>query len=120
MKILLVSGGSRGNGATERIMKEAENVLKRLGADLKIFRLNSAPVSPCNGCGACRAEGKCIIEDCALELIEAARGCDGFMFFTPVHYGGSSGGLKAAIGRLFYCSKSHLAYKPAAAVSVCC
>ncbi|MBO7305085.1 MAG: flavodoxin family protein [Clostridia bacterium] len=118
MKILLISGGSRVGGATERAVEEAAEVLKRGGAEYSVFHLNSAKVAPCNGCGACRRGGNCTVDDASAELISAAVGCDGFIFFTPVHYGGASGGLKSAMGRLFYSSKSHLEYKPAAAVAV--
>ena len=118
MKILLVSGGKNENGATARVMKEAENVILNGGGEAISFHLSSAPISPCNGCGACRSLGECVINDRAKDLISAARECDGYIFFTPVHYGGASGGLKAAMGRLFYSSKEFLKFKPGAAVAV--
>lgn len=118
MKILLISAGTKTDGATERCVAEAEKVFKNAGITSEKFNLFSYEIFPCNGCGGCKVTGRCIHRDKALELCDMCAAFDGYMFFSPVHYGGAAGNMKAAMGRLFYSQKKNLEYKPAAAVTV--
>ena len=118
MKILLISAGTKKDGATERAVTEAEKALKNAGALCQKFNLFSHAIASCNGCGKCIESGRCIRDDEVLKLCDIAGDFDGFIFFSPVHYGGASGNLKSAMGRLFYSRKKVLEYKPAAAVAV--
>ena len=117
MKILLISAGTKKEGATERALYEAERVLKKEKVDYDIFRLFTNAVATCQGCGACAKIGRCIHNDDASRLIEFAKGYDGYIFFTPVHYGGASGTMKSALARLFFSNKKELEYKPASAIA---
>jgi multimeric flavodoxin WrbA len=117
MKILLISAGTKKEGATERALYETECALKKKNVSYDIFRLFTNSVATCQGCGACAKSGICIHNDEASRLIEITKGYDGYIFFTPVHYGGASGTLKSALARLFFSSKKELEYKPAAAIA---
>lgn len=118
MKILLISGSVKPDGATERAVMEAVGVLERHGLKYDVFNLYSEAIATCNGCGVCRKTGSCIHNDAATRLANICADFDGYIFFTPVHYGGSTGAIKAAMSRLFYSKKKHLEYKPAAAIAV--
>ncbi len=118
MKILLISAGTRKGGATERAAWEAENTLKKYQISYEKFNLYTSAITTCSGCGACKATGRCIYNDEALKLADICTGFDGYIIFTPVHYGGATGAVKAALSRLFYSEKSELEYKPAAAIAV--
>ncbi len=117
MKILLISAGTKKEGATERALYEAECTLKKENIDYNIFRLFTNSVATCKGCGACAKSNRCIHNDEALVLIEITKGYDGYIFFTPVHYGGASGTLKSTLARLFFSNKKELEYKPAAVIA---
>ena len=118
MKILLVTAGTKDSGATERCVLEAEKEIKKLGCECEIFRLRPEPVTTCAGCGGCGKLGHCIHDDAATALGERVGAADGYIFFTPVHFGGAAGIMKAALGRVFVSKKSELEYKPASAVAV--
>ncbi len=118
MKILLISGSTKPDGATERAVIEAVSVFKENGISYEIFNLYSYPIATCNGCGACRKGDGCIHKDWATHLLDICVDFDGYIFFTPVHYGGATGTIKATMSRLFYSKKKCLEYKPAAAVAV--
>ena len=118
MKILLISAGTKENGATERAVREASDVLVKNGVNYDIFRLYTSAIQTCNGCGVCIVKNRCIHEDNATRLADIAADFDGYIFFTPVHYAGASGAMKSALARLFYSKKKSLEYKPAAAVAV--
>lgn len=118
MKILLISAGTKKCGATERAAKEAICALEKHQISYETFNLYTSAIATCLGCGACKANGKCIHNDEAQNLADICAGFDGYIFFTPVHYGGATGTMKAALSRLFISKKSELEYKPAAAVAV--
>ena len=118
MKILLISAGTKANGSTERAMEEAEKAIIRAGAEAKKFSLYATSMATCSGCGGCSKSGRCVHDDEATKLAELAPEFDGYIFFSPVHYGGATGALISAMSRLFYSKRSELAYKPAAAIAV--
>ena len=118
MKILLISGSTKTGGATQRAVDEAASALKKNGVSYEIFNLYSELIATCTGCGACRMGDGCIYDDAATDLGKICADFDGYIFFTPVHYGGATGAIKAAMSRLFYSKKKCLEYKPAAAVAV--
>ena len=118
MKILLLSAGTKDTGATARCMLEAKKEIERLGEDCDFFNLKASAIPSCSGCNACKSSGRCIHNDAVTELSDKISYFDGYMFFTPVHYGGCAGVMKSALSRLFYSKKSGLEYKPASAVAV--
>ena len=118
MKILLVSGATKKDGATARAVFEAERVLKDNNISYDVFNLSTSAITTCSGCGWCRSGNRCIHEDAATMLADICGEYDGYIFFTPVHYGGATGAMKAALSRVFYSKKASVAGKPAAAVAV--
>lgn len=118
MKILLISAGTKDNGATKRCMLEAKMEIERLGQSCECFNLRSEAIASCSGCNACKSCGRCKHKDSVTELSDKISDFDGYIFFTPVHYGGCAGVMKSALSRLFYSKKSGLLFKPASAVAV--
>lgn len=118
MKILLIAGGTKIHGSTDRAVTEAEHSLKKLSVSYEKFELRSKTIASCSGCGCCKNSGRCIYSDAAQRLADLVSGFDGYIFFSPVHYGGATGAIKSTMGRLFYSKKNELEYKPAAAIAV--
>lgn len=118
MKILLITAGITANGSTKRAVREAADVLARYGADSEIFELGYEISASCSGCGGCAQSGECIHNDNAKRLADLISDFDGYIFFSPVHYGGATGALISALSRLFYSKRIELLYKPAAAIAV--
>ena len=118
MKILIVSASTKPNGTTNRAVQEAEKRLMKLGCEITVFNLFSERIYSCSGCNLCKNDNHCKLADYASEILEAAPEFDGYIFFTPVHYGCASGNLISFLERLFYSKKEFLKYKPAAAVAI--
>lgn len=118
IKVLLVSSSTKQNSSTRRAVDEAEKEFRKLGIDADIFELGNSAIFSCNGCGYCKKSGKCIYNDKASELTELLENYEGFIFFTPVHYGGASGNMISLLGRIFYSQKKALDYKPASVITV--
>lgn len=65
-------------------------------------------------------EQVCVFDDAVNEFLDIAGDYDGFVFGTPVHWGGASGGMTSFLDRAFYADLNgggqRFYLKPAAAV----
>ena len=118
MKVLLVNGSPREHGCTYTALCEAAEALNGHGIDTEILWAGRS-VEGCTACGACGKTGKCVIDDQVNRVIEKLDTYDGFIFGTPVYYGGPSGQILSFMNRLFYAAAPKLAGKPVSAVVSC-
>lgn len=116
MKVLLVNGSPRAAGCTFTALSEVAETLQEEGIGTEIFQLGTKPVQDCIACMKCRELQKCVFDDVANELIEKAKGADGFVFGTPVYYAHPSGRVQSVLDRAFYAGGYAFACKPGAAV----
>jgi len=119
MKVLLINGSPHSSGCTFRALCEIEKELKKENIATEIFQLGAGAISGCRGCGYCRENKKCVIDDCVNSFAKTAAQADGFIFGSPVHYAAAAGGITAFMDRLFYSASSALEYKTAAAIVSC-
>ena len=118
MKVLLVNGSPREHGCTYTALREAADALERSGIETEIFWVGKN-VPGCTACGGCRGTDKCVIDDCVNRAIKKLNTCDGFVFGTPVYYGGPSGQILSFMNRLFYAASGKMAGKPVSSVVSC-
>ena len=117
MKVLLVNGSPRAAGCTFTALSEVAKTLQEEGIETEIFSLGAKPVQDCIACMQCRhGGGKCVFDDVANELIEKAKGADGFVFGSPVYYAHPTGRLQSVLDRAFYAGGYAFAGKPGASV----
>lgn len=116
MKVLLVNGSPRAAGCTFTALSEVAKTLEEAGVQTEIFQLGNKPVQDCIACMKCRELGRCVFDDIANELIEKAKGADGFVFGSPVYYAHPSGRVQSVLDRAFYAGGAAFACKPGAAV----
>ncbi len=119
MKVLLLNGSPHREGCTYTALKEVADALEAGGVASEILHVGAGAVSGCMGCGACRALGRCVIDDKVNEVIDRADSCDGLIVGSPVHYAAASGFITPFMDRLFYAGGKKFAYKPGAAVVSC-
>lgn len=119
MKVLLVNGSPHEKGCTYTALREAADELERNGVEAEIIHLGAKPVPGCIACGSCRSAGKCFQEDMVNYVLENADSYDGYVFGSPVYYGGPSGQLTSFMDRLFFSGSQKFAGKPGAAVVSC-
>jgi multimeric flavodoxin WrbA len=120
MKVLLINGSPRKAGNTFRALTEVANTLESLGVDSEIVHIGPVAVQGCIACFRCKGLGRCVFNDRPyIEVREKLESADGLVVGSPVYYAGPNGSLCALLDRLFFSSKPHLQYKPAAAVAVC-
>ena len=118
MKVMLVNGSPHKQGNTYRSLVEIANTLKEEGVDSEIFWIGGKPIAGCQGCGACRKLGRCVINDVVNEFLAVSGDFDGFIFGSPVHWAGASGAMTSCMDRIFYADRGQFYMKPAAAICV--
>lgn len=116
MKVLLVNGSSRPDGCTAVALKAVAEALEEQHITAEHFFIGNQPLSDCIACGKCGQLGRCVFDDCVNRLVEIAKGCNGFVFGSPVYYAHPSARLMAVMDRAFYSGGRHFQFKPAAAV----
>lgn len=63
MRIIGISGSPRVGGNTDLILQTALTAAKEEGADVKLIRITSYRLQPCNACGTCFSAKRCVIDD---------------------------------------------------------
>ena len=119
-KILFINGSPHEKGCTYTALNEVAQELLRLGVESEFLWLGTGPVQDCIGCGSCRAAGKCVFGDDAVNsTISRMKEFDGIVVGSPVYYAGASGRLCSFLDRLFYSGKAQFEGKIGAAVVNC-
>lgn len=121
MKVLLVNGSPHKEGCTYTALTEVQKTLNEEGIETEIFWIGNKPLGGCIACFSCKKLGRCVFEDTVNEFVEKAKGADGFIFGSPVHYAGMTGNLTGFMDRAFYSAfqagKGNVfLYKPASTV----
>lgn len=119
MKVLLINGSPRQHGCTYTALQEVASAFEARGVETEIVWVGNQEVAGCIACGSCRKTGKCVFDDLVNELGPKLSSYDGFIFGTPVYYGGPSGQILALMNRLFYSNSAKMAAKPVSAVVSC-
>lgn len=118
MRVLLINGSPRSNGCTFTALTEVANELEKEGIATEIFHVGTKPIRGCMACQKCN-DGKCIYNDDTVNIaLEKAKGADGFIFGSPVHYAAASGHITSFLDRFFYAGEG-FENKPGAAVVSC-
>lgn len=120
MKVLLVNGSPHRQGCTYTALCEVSKALNENGVDTDIFWIGNKALSGCIACKKCRQNNRCVFEDTVNEFLAIAGDYDGFVFGTPVHWGGAGGAITSFMDRAFYAdlngSGNRFRLKPAAVV----
>lgn len=101
MKIALINGSPRKNGATGLILKKIENILKNNESNFKIklYNLQDIKFKNCLGCEKCYEEGYCVINDGLEDVINEIKECDGIIIGSPNYGSNISAILKSFMDR---------------------
>ena len=105
MKVLMINGSPRINGATAKALKEMEKIFEEQKVEVEIVNVGTMPVRGCIACGSCYKTGKCAIDDIVNELAPKLETADGLVVASPVYYASANATIIAVLDRLFYVRK---------------
>lgn len=128
MKVMVISGSRNPQGQTAQAAEALIEGLKDKGVDTELVFLPAMGIERCRQCddagwGACRAEGRCVIEDDFASLVQQIREADCVAFATPVYFSDLSESLRAFLDRLrrttrHEAGKAQITAKPAVGICV--
>lgn len=91
--------GSPRKQATEYVLREALNVLDKMGFRSKIFTVRGKNINFCKHCDYCIKNKGCVIKDDMYTLYPLLKDAKGIIIASPVYNGGISAQLKAVMDR---------------------
>ena len=116
MKVLLINGSPHEMGCTYTSLREVADTLESEGIGTEIHWIGNGDTPGCRGCGYCRKQGRCVIEDDVNKVSERLDDFDGFIFGAPVFYSGPAGQITSWMDRFFYSNPGRFKGKVCASV----
>lgn len=103
MKVVGICGSPKKEGSTTLIgLKKALEEVKKQGIDTEIIELSKYTMTGCDACGDCKKTGYCSINDDFTSKIWNILDdpeVKGFVFASPVYFGGITSQMKTFIDR---------------------
>ena len=111
MKVLGVIGSPKEDGNTAQLLKRTLDLLEEGGVETETVFLRDLDIRPCDGCGYCKENGKCKIEDGMQDLYEKLEEYDVVILSSPSYLGGVTSRLKAFMERTWFLRRGQLRNK---------
>lgn len=118
MKIIIINGSHRKNGATALILQEMQRKLETCpNVEIRFYHVADLDLKYCVGCCKCYKNGKCIFNDDLEKLSENMETADGIIIGSPTYASNVSGQMKVFIDRGHFVIEQLLFKKYALSVS---
>ncbi len=117
MKVLMINGSPRINGATAKALKEMEKIFEEQNVEVETVNVGALSVRGCMACTSCYTTGKCVIDDIVNELSPKLEAADGLVVASPVYYASANATIIAVLDRLFYSTRFSKTMKVGAAIA---
>lgn len=112
MKVMLINGSPRKNGATGTVLRKmGEMLLLHKDVEIDFIHLVDLKMDYCKGCEVCYKTGKCMIKDDAEALALRMRNVDAVIVGSPTYAGNVSGLMKTFIDRGHFVIEQALTHK---------
>jgi multimeric flavodoxin WrbA len=99
MNILVFNGSPRKRGNTDLLLTKVEEGIQRCGYTAEHINLAQLVIHPCTGCGSCKVEGQCVINDDMVGLYEKLDAAHRIVIGSPIYFYGVTAQTKAFIDR---------------------
>ncbi len=118
MKIIMINGSHRKNGATALILHEMEQKLQTYpNVEIQFYHVADLKMKYCVGCCQCYKSGTCVLNDDIEKLSENIETADGIIIGSPTYASNISGQMKVIIDRGHFVIEQLLFGKYAISVS---
>ena len=108
MKAMGIIGSPRMDGNTVYLLKRTMEILKESDIETETVFLRGIDLKPCDGCGYCKKNGRCKIEDGMQDLYEKIEECDVLILSSPSYMGGVTSRTKAFMERTWFLRRGPL------------
>lgn len=107
MKILVLNGSPRPNGATSAMTEAFAQGARQAGHEVDVIAVCQKKIAGCLACEYChtKGEGKCIQQDDMREVYPVLSEAEMIVLASPVYYHSFSGQLQCAINRIYALDK---------------
>lgn len=117
MKIVIINGSNKKDGATATILKQMhKKLLERKDVEVKFIHVADMDLKYCIGCGICYKKGGCIYSDDIEELSVDIKESDGIILGSPTYASNVSAQMKTIIDRGHFVMEQLLSGKHAISV----
>lgn len=100
MKITIINGSPRRNGATAKVLKRIqENFEKKGNVSVTYYHLEEHSFMECSGCMVCYSKGRCHLKDNLEDINEEVSASDVLIIGSPVYVSNVPATLKKYIDR---------------------
>ncbi len=100
MKIIVINGSNRKNGATALVLNEIGYILKEHpDVDIHFYHVADMDLKFCIGCCRCYETGRCVFNDDIEQLSLDIESADGIIIGSPTYASNVSGQIKVIIDR---------------------
>lgn len=100
MKIVVINGSPRKNGATAKILKKMQEKLERKpNVSISYYHLEEYSLLDCSGCLSCYSKGTCHLKDDLESINSEVANSDALIIGSPVYVSNVPGTLKKYIDR---------------------
>ena len=100
MKILGIIGSPRKGGNTDTLVDEILRGARSKKAEIEKIYLDDLKIRPCNACGLCLANGKCVVEDDFQLIFQKIKEANGIILGSPIYCSTVTAQTKALIDRV--------------------
>jgi multimeric flavodoxin WrbA len=102
MKIICLLGSPRNDGNSTTIAHKFIETAASLGAEVRIFMLNSLVYRGCQGCCECKTKrDQCVLQDDLTGVLEVLKEANVVVLAAPVYFGDVPGQVKKFIDRTY-------------------
>lgn len=107
MKILVLNGSPRPNGATSAMTEAFAQGTRQAGHEVDVIAVCQKKIAGCLACEYChtKGDGKCIQQDDMREIYPVLSEAEMIVLASPVYYHSFSGQLQCAINRIYALDK---------------
>lgn len=99
MNVIAFNGSPRKGGNTQTLLAEAVRGAREQGAEVTVYDVNWMSIKPCQNCGSCDNEPRCVILDDMQAIHRELRSADRIIVASPIFFYGLSSQMKAMIDR---------------------
>ena len=97
--VLGLAGSPRRDGNTDKLLDAFLAGARQVGADTTVLRISALQIAPCDDCGGCALDGKCIVEDDFQEVNRQIIAADVIVLSAPLYFAGLPARVKCLVDR---------------------